>query len=229
VTPGCETIRILVNETGHFGPLVNDGPASLRPKLEAQPAAMPVEATLDIHALSTAIKHGDETAFARFYELYSRRLYGLLLFLTSGQEEAAREILQVTMIKVARKFRVLTNEAELWAWLSQVARNALVDHFRKQTRQPNHAPMEFLEALSDRTGSDNQELLVWLEHGLAKLDGDERALVDAVYFERQRQQNLADQGGTTRKAVESKLARILAKLRLYILERMKDEHRIPQR
>jgi RNA polymerase sigma factor (sigma-70 family) len=224
VTSGCETIRFLVNEAGHFGPSANEASAPKSLKHGVQ-AAAPPDAALDVRALSTAIKHGDEAAFARFYELYSRRLYGLLLFLTSGREEAAREILQVTMIKVARKFRVLGSEGELWAWLSQVARNALVDHFRKQARQSDHAPAEFLDAVAASPDSDERELLVWLEHGLAELEPADRALVDSVYFDRQRQQDLADEGGTTRKAVESRLARIRTKLRQYILERMKDEHR----
>ena len=38
------------------------------------------------------------------------------------------------MIKAARKFRVFEHEAALWAWLSQIARNALVDYAREQSR-----------------------------------------------------------------------------------------------
>ena len=67
---------------------------------------------IDIQSLTRAIVRGDEAAFGEFYERFSGRLYGLLLFLTSGREESSREILQLTMIKVARKFRVFEHETD---------------------------------------------------------------------------------------------------------------------
>src|SRR5687767_12725442 len=85
--------------------------------------------------LTRAIVGGDEAAFGDFYDRYSGRLYGFLLVLTSGQENVAREVHQIVMAKVARKFKVIATEAELWAWLAQVARNAFVDHVRKQVRR----------------------------------------------------------------------------------------------
>ena len=78
----------------------------------------------DTTRLTRAIVTGDETAFSEFYDRYSGRLFGFLLVLTSGQEDAARELHQIAMVKVARKFKVIATEAELWAWLAQVARNA---------------------------------------------------------------------------------------------------------
>jgi RNA polymerase sigma-70 factor (ECF subfamily) len=212
VTGISESIQILVKETGQFVPQAAN----------ANPA---VEAGRDVRAWTMAIKRGDEAAFARFYETYSPRVYRLLLFVARGQEEIAREVLQVTMIKVARKFRVFSAEGELWAWLSQVTRNALVDYFRKQSRHADCAPLELLEAVADGRPAEQGEVMGWLENGLLELEADERELVDSVYFERRNQQDLAEAAGTTRKAVESKLARIRAKLRQFILQRMKNEQR----
>src|SRR6266496_1781261 len=106
-------------------------------------------ASVDIRSLTRAIVKGDEAAFGEFYERFSGRLYGLLLFLTSGREEIAREILQITMIKVARKFRVFEHEAALWAWLSKIARNALVDYAREQSRLPMRVSIELLDSSVD--------------------------------------------------------------------------------
>jgi RNA polymerase sigma-70 factor (ECF subfamily) len=171
------------------------------------------------------VVNGDEAAFGEFYERFSGRLYVLLLFLTSGQEQIAREILQITMIKVARKFRVFENESVLWAWLSRIARNALVDYVREQSRLPKPVSIELLGSSVNAPGAAETELLEWLECGLKELDDEERGLVESVYFKRRRQRDLAGECGTTQKAIESKLARIREKLRQFVLQRIKNERR----
>ena len=192
---------------------------------QSGPAAGGQTATIDIRSLTRAIVKGDEAAFGEFYDRFSGRLYGLLLFLTSGREEISREILQITMIKAARKFRVFEQEAALWAWLSQIARNALVDYIREQSRLPKPVSIELFASSSAAPEAAEEELLQWLECGLNELDEDERELVESIYFERRRQRVLADECGTTPKAIESKLARIRAKLRQFVLQRIKNEQR----
>ena len=180
---------------------------------------------IDIQSLTRAIVRGDEAAFGEFYERFSGRLYGLLLFLTSGREESSREILQLTMIKVARKFRVFEHETALWAWLSKTARNALVDYIREQSRSPKPVSIELLGLAVNAPETAEAELLEWLECGLNELDEEDRALVESIYFQRRRQRDLAGESGTTQKAIESKLARIRAKLRQFVLQRIKNERR----
>jgi RNA polymerase sigma factor (sigma-70 family) len=192
---------------------------------QSGPAAGSPTASIDIRSLTRAIVKGDEAAFGEFYEKFSGRLFGLLLFLTSGREDIAHEILQITMIKVARKFRVFDHEAALWAWLSQIARNAWVDYIREQSRLPKPVSIELLASSSAAPEAAEAELLQWLECGLNELDDEERVLVESIYFERRRQRVLADESGTTPKAIESKLARIRAKLRQFVLQRIKNEQR----
>jgi len=180
---------------------------------------------IDIQSLTRAIVRGDEAAFGEFYERFSGRLYGLLLFLTSGREESSREILQLTMIKVARKFRVFEHETALWAWLSKIAHNALVDYIREQSRSPKPVSIELLGLAVNAPETAEAELLEWLECGLNELDEEDRALVESIYFQRRRQRDLAGESGTTQKAIESKLARIRAKLRQFVLQRIKNERR----
>ena len=182
-------------------------------------------ASIEIRSLTRAIVKGDEAAFGEFYERFSGRLYGLLLFLTSGREEISREILQITMIKVARKFRVFEHEAPLWAWLSQISRNALVDYAREQSRRPKPVSIELLGFSVNAPETAEAELLEWLECGLNELDEEERGLVESIYFQSRRQRDLASESGTTQKAIESKLARIRAKLRQFVLQRIKNERR----
>ena len=221
---GVETLLLpLVSDTGI--PPDSATEAARETADERGPAAGSQTASIDIRSLTRAIMKGDEAAFGEFHERFSGRLYGLLLYLTSGREEIAREILQITMIKVARKFRVFDHETALWAWLSQIARNKLVDHIREQSRLPKPVSIELLNSSSAAPEAAEAELLEWLECGLNELDEEERVLVESIYFQRRRQRDLADESGTTHKAIESKLARIRSKLRQFVLQKIKNEQR----
>src|SRR5215204_6132197 len=146
----------------------------------------------DTTRLTQAIVAGDETAFAEFYDEYSGRLYGFLLVLAAGQEDAARELHQVVMVKVARKFRVIATGPELWAWLTQIARNAFVDHIRKQARR-RECPLDGSEGGCREAQPDavEQNLIQQLEEGLQCLDPEERSLLEAVYFDKRAHKEVA--------------------------------------
>lgn len=178
----------------------------------------------DTTGLTQAIVAGDEAAFSEFYDRYSGRLYGFLLVLTSGQEDAAREVHQIVMVKVARRFKVIATEAELWAWLAQVARNAFVDHVRKQGRRRECA-LDSAAADCQQTQPDAAEknLMQQLEEGLQCLDAEERSLLEAVYFDKRAHKDVAGESGVTVKAIDSKLGRIRAKLRAFMMRRTRNE------
>ena len=178
----------------------------------------------DTTRLTRAIVAGDEAAFIEFYDRYSGRLYGFLLVLTSGQEDAARELHQIVMVKVARKFKVIATEDELWAWLAQVARNAFVDHVRKQGRRRECAlDGARADGQESQPAAAEQDLIEQLEEGLQCLDAEERSLLEAVYFDKRAHKDVAIESGLTVKAIDSRLGRIRAKLRAFIMRRTRNE------
>src|ERR1051325_3258832 len=77
---------------------------------------------------------GEEAAYGEFFESYFQRLFGYLLVVTNGKEELARELLQQTMIKVARHARVFTDEQAFWRWLTGLATTSAFDESRKARR-----------------------------------------------------------------------------------------------
>ena len=94
---------------------------------EAQPA-------VDIAALTRRMVQGDEAGYRMFYELYFHRLFRYLLVVTSGREEAAREALQLALLRVVRHIRKFDSEEAVWSWLTVLARSAVVDEQRKRGR-----------------------------------------------------------------------------------------------
>jgi RNA polymerase sigma-70 factor (ECF subfamily) len=188
---------------------------------------LPNEDAERIRAMTMRMANGDETAFKEFYECYCDRLFRYLLLLTRGNEDLARDLLQITMTKVVRGQREFRDEAQLWNWLAAIARNNFIDSLRRIQRAPQLVPLLPDDApgtpLVPADESDTP-LFDALDRCLIELEADEQALIEAVYFKRGSHNSVAEQQNTTPKAVESKLARLRQKLRTAILKRLRYEN-----
>ncbi len=170
--------------------------------------------------------NGSETAYRNFYDAYFQRLFRYLLVVTGGQEETAREVLQATLVRVARHVKVFDDEHVFWSWLTVLARSALSDQGRKRRRY-----LAFLDRFTRHTEATNAQahadadgrLSELLEHGLALLPPDELALVERKYLDGESVRQIAAELQTTEKAVESRLVRIRRKLKDSVLDELKNE------
>lgn len=201
---------------------ISEGIASpalaLKTRLTKQPSASP-----EILALTQAIHRGDEAAFARFYDLYSLRLYKFLLVLVRGDENEAREVCQAVMIKLARRFEVFDEERRLWAWLCTLSRNAFIDHRRACQHRGLLVALEELPPTLEANGKPLPRLSELLRDALLELSAEERELLQAAYVDERPLLELADASGQTYKAVESRLARLRHKLKHQLLKRLRHE------
>ncbi len=78
---------------------------------------------------------GDESAFARLYDAHARRCFAFVLRLLAGDDSAAAEdIHQETWLAVARSARSFdSGKARFVTWLFTIARNKVMDHFRRRS------------------------------------------------------------------------------------------------
>ncbi len=180
-----------------------------------------------IAALTGALARGDEAAFREFFDAYFDRLLRYLLVVTGGNEPAAREALQAALIRVARHAKPFDTEEKFWSWLTVLARTALADESKKQRRWfaflerfSRHAEME---NSFGHDGEADEKLRELLEKNLSSLPPDERELIAQKYFSRRSVREIAGAGGTTEKAVESKLSRVRRKLKDALFDDLKNE------
>jgi RNA polymerase sigma-70 factor (ECF subfamily) len=177
----------------------------------------------DIPSLTQAMAQGGDDAFREFFRLYFQRLLCYLLVVARGDEETAREALQLALVRVARHVKRFDSEPAFWAWLTVVARNALVDEQRKSWRY-----LTFLTRWFHREGQteaspstgDNQ-LSECLNTVIDSLSAEDRGLVEKKYFDGQSVRDIAQSLDISEKAVESRLTRIRARLKQLILQRLK--------
>lgn len=131
-------------------------------------------------ALLARYREGDGAAFEILYARHRQGLYRFLLGL-SGKPELADEVFQETWLSLIRSASQPQGRATFRTWLFQIARNRLIDHWRKHgARQPLHDSYdEQLHAVGDET-NDPEHLLNLsrdsqrLESALQALPADQR-------------------------------------------------------
>ncbi len=174
--------------------------------------------------LTLEMKRGDEEAFREFFKLYFHRLLGYLMVITRGNETQARDLLQQTMIKVAKHIRESEEQEALWRWLTVLARTSALDEHKKQRRY-----FGFLERLwtrqseeaSESEPSRNFEQVV--RSSLNLLEENDRLLLEAKYLEGRSVREIAESSGESEKGVESRLSRARARLKERLLEELRHE------
>ena len=170
---------------------------------------------------------GHEAAYRQFYDAYFDRLLRYLLVVTGGNEEAAREALQLALVRVVRHVKSFETEEKFWSWLTVLARSALADESRKRRRY-----FAFLDRFTRHqetgpsamdNGEADERLRALLESKLTALPEDERQLVEQKYILRRSVREIANGQQTTEKAVESRLSRVRRKLKDAVLAELKNE------
>ena len=168
-------------------------------------------------------------AWRAFYDAYFDRLWRYLLVVAAGNEDAAREALQATLVRVTRHIRIFQNTDVFWSWLAVLVRSAFADETRKRRRYfsflerfTRHAEVE-LDGANNRRADERLQIL--LEQKVASLPPDERKLVEQKYFAHRAVREIAGELQTTEKAVESKLSRVRRKLKDAVLTELNHEPR----
>lgn len=205
-------------------------PAAIATPLPA-PALMesPAPAISPTAVLTSGLAVGDETAFREFHTRYFGRLLRYQLVLARGDEQSARDALQETFTRVARKVRRFDDEVAFWSWLAVVARSAAVDGGRRRSRY--RAMLQSLRPgwLRSAAGSvpeADARLHEYLDDALVALAPADRALIEAKYIFQATVRELAAQHCLTEKAVESRLLRLRRQLRERILRSLRHEESI---
>ena len=175
--------------------------------------------------LTTGMARSDEAAFRIFFGLYFQRLLRYLLVMAHGDEELAREALQLTLVRVARHVKKFDTQEAFWSWLAVLAHSSLVDERRKSRRYRSFLTRWFdqKESPTPVVPQAEDRLADCLAAALAALTDEDRILIARKYVEGESVREIATAMALSEKAVESRLTRIRARLKSLILERLKDE------
>jgi RNA polymerase sigma-70 factor (ECF subfamily) len=171
--------------------------------------------------LIAAMLAGDERAFGDFFDAYFPRVYRFALLRLGGDEDAAKEVVQATLIKAMRHLGGYRHEAALFSWLCQICRRQIVDHVRAREREAKHvvlldgtgaarAILELVEAPSADEPQhvyDTAESRQLVHSVLATLPGRYGQVLELKYIDGRTVEEIGKALGIGQTAVQSMLAR----------------------
>jgi RNA polymerase sigma-70 factor (ECF subfamily) len=77
----------------------------------------------------------DQSAFRRWYDVAVVRVYRYLHGRCAGDIDLAEELTQQTFMQAIRHWREFDGRADSITWLCAIARNQLIDHYRRLERE----------------------------------------------------------------------------------------------
>ncbi len=77
---------------------------------------------------------GEERAFNAFFADFFPRVYRFVLPRMGGDVDAAKDVVQATLVKAMRNLSQFRGEAALFSWVCQIGRHQIVDQLRAQKR-----------------------------------------------------------------------------------------------
>lgn len=159
--------------------------------------------------LITQLQDGNEKAFEKIYQIYSKSIFGVI-FTILKDEELAEEILQDVFLKVWDKASTYEpSKGRFFTWVLNIARNTSIDHMRskayknQQLNLENETFVDIIEARGDNTEA------IGIQKYIRLLEPMCRKIIDLLFFKGYTQQESA-------KALEMPLGTLKTRNRMCI-------------
>jgi RNA polymerase sigma-70 factor (ECF subfamily) len=121
--------------------------------------------TSDDVELVDRCRNRDGSAWEEIVSLYSRRVFNLAYRFTS-EMESAEDLTQDVFIKIFRSLDQFDpTQGDLSRWLMRIARNLIIDDYRKRQRNPQHSRAEDLDDYDFRLHSGEESVQTGMERG----------------------------------------------------------------
>ena len=173
---------------------------------------------------------GDGAAWEEIVQSYSRRIYNLAYRFTS-RADSAEDLTQEVFIRVYRSLdQYNPKQGDLQNWLMRLARNLIIDDYRKRQRAPQDEAADDLEdhqyhlraaGNTVQREMERRELGVQVQSGIDKLSPDLRTCVILRDIEELSYQEIVDllriPEGTVKSRINRgriELAKILRRMRI---------------
>ena len=173
---------------------------------------------------------GDGAAWEEIVQTYSRRIYNLAYRFTS-RADTAEDLTQEVFIRVYRSLdQYNPKQGDLQNWLMRLARNLIIDDYRKRQRAPQDEAADDLEdhqyhlraaGNTVQREMERRELGVQVQAGIDKLSADLRTCVILRDIEELSYQEIVDllkiPEGTVKSRINRgriELAKILRRMRV---------------
>jgi len=125
----------------------------------------------------------DRDTVDELYRLHGKFLHNFLLKRNNGDAHLAEDMLQETFFRAWRTPRLARDPERARPWLVTVARNIIIDRYRKRTRRPvEFGDVDLSQIVHDNGIAERLVNKLTLTDALAKLPKNRREVVVHLYF-----------------------------------------------
>lgn len=173
---------------------------------------------------------GDGAAWEEIVQTYSRRIFNLAFRFTSNRDQA-EDLTQEVFVRIYRTLDQFDQrQGDLQNWLMRLARNLIIDDYRRRQRNPQNSHAEDVDehafhlpsaSASPQREMERRELSVQVQEGIDKLPPDLRTCVILRDIEELSYQEIVDllkiPEGTVKSRINRgriELAKILRRMRV---------------
>lgn len=152
-------------------------------------------------------------------DIWTRFATRLRLFIRGrvADDASADDILQNVFVKIQQRLGTLRGVEKIEAWVHQIARNAIVDHFRAQ-RPAGELPDDLAQPFEDSAGeAEKAALLAAFRRMISELPEPYRKAIQLTELEGLTQQQLATRLGISLSGAKSRVQRGRAMLKDMLL------------
>ena len=156
-----------------------------------------------------------ESELERIYDDTITELYGYVSRRCGGQRELAEDVTQETWVRALRHWRVHGVPENPLGWLTTVARNLIVSHFRRRESVSLDlvSPADVLAAVDANAVAESAEVASLVSQALERIPDAEARLLETFHYDRLKMSQLAEAYGISERAIEGRLRRARERLR----------------
>lgn len=145
----------------------------------------------DEELIATYLEEGDQEAFRTLVERHQEKIFGFLMGMVKNRA-IAHDLFQETFLRVVEAMQdrrgSYTHKGQWLSWVMRIARNAAIDHIRKQKKWadvsngPEEEGRSFWDTLSDDAPRADEELhraeqRAWLDEHIQQLSPEQREVL----------------------------------------------------
>jgi RNA polymerase sigma-70 factor, ECF subfamily len=157
---------------------------------------------------------GEPAAVRRLLDEAGPVVYGYVYARVGGDEHAAADVVQDTLLEAVRSAGTFRGEASLTTWLCVIASRRLARHYEAERRQHEARRQLHLVPDADDHGLDDLAERDRVIRALGRLSPDQRQVLVLKYLDGRAVAEIAAEIGRTRVQVQSLLQRARRALRV---------------
>lgn len=166
----------------------------------------PEEGASDDVELLRAVARREPTAVRRLLDDVAPIVHGFLYARVGGDQEAAEDLLQETLLEAVRSAATFRGDAALSTWMCAIARRRLARYYESERRaEAARSGLRLVEATG--SGDDDVERRDEVVRALGRMPVVHRQVLVLKYLDGLRVEEIAEQLGRSRVQVQSLLQR----------------------